>query len=164
MPANGCPDLSVIASRACGVAIPGASKSRLSLVRLLDCHGAAHLATTSKRVRALAGRCKQTFGGFRMDETQAAPRGLCMTGRRLWDKPRQAASAQRGWGAAVPFGQRPGHTRNRRGMSTPLHAVSTSVVVISSSAIAEANGQLLFVLNSQYSSGAIIWKRGPPSR
>ncbi len=56
------------------------------------------------------------------------------------------------------------HPRSRRGISAPLHAVSTSVVAISSSAIAEANGQLLFVLNSQYSSGAIIWNRGPPSR
>ena len=42
--------------------------------------------------------------------------------------------------------------------------VSSSVVAIRTSASAEAKGQLLLVLNSQYRIGAIIWKRGPPSR
>ena len=56
------------------------------------------------------------------------------------------------------------YTRYRAGISSPLQDVSTSVTVISSSAIAEAKGQLLLALNSQYSSGAIIWNRGPPSR
>ncbi len=56
------------------------------------------------------------------------------------------------------------HARYRAGIMKFAQAVITSVVAISTSAIADAKGQLLLVLNSQYSSGAIIWKRGPPSR
>ncbi len=56
--------------------------------------------------------------------------------------PSNTRAASREW-------RRHAQARYRPGMSRLLPAVSSKVVVISTSAIAEANGQLLLVLNSQ---------------